>query len=239
MSFQILLPNAYRILAAGQGVAFRPALPARTYRQGSQRRSRPRRCRWCRLRYEDTLDCRRKSGFGSWCISVYYARGSDGLRAVRAGSSIDEGIILAGGRNVISPREGTFSVMSVEDVAVLKPSVIILADPKAVEQGSPLRKALPIETLFLVDRGLPYGWIERPPSLNRLIGALWLASRLYPGEISFPVDDPHNERRSVSSGPDGSNDQRNVLLTPLQRHRLPVLSKHDNMDVLKCVKKRV
>jgi hypothetical protein len=28
MSFQILLPNAYRILAAGQGVAFRPALPA-------------------------------------------------------------------------------------------------------------------------------------------------------------------------------------------------------------------
>jgi iron complex transport system substrate-binding protein len=71
----------------------------------------------------------------------------------------------------------------------LKPSVVILADPAAAEQGAPLRQALPAETRFLVDRGLPYGWIERPPSLNRLIGALWLASYLYPDEISFPADD--------------------------------------------------
>ena len=124
-------------------------------------------------------------------VSVYYARGSDGLRAIHAGSSLDEGIVLAGGRNVVSPGEGTFSVMSVDEVAALKPSVVILADPKAAERGAPLRKALPTETRFLVDRGLPYGWIERPPSLNRLIGALWLASRLYPDEISFPVDDAH------------------------------------------------
>jgi iron complex transport system substrate-binding protein len=97
-------------------------------------------------------------------VSVYYARRSDGLQAIHAGSSLDEGIGLAGGRNVVSPGEGTFSVMSVDEVAALKPSVVILADPKAAEQGAPLRKALPTETRFLVDRGLPYGWIERPPS---------------------------------------------------------------------------
>jgi iron complex transport system substrate-binding protein len=118
-------------------------------------------------------------------ISVYYARGSDGLRAVRSGSSLDEAIVLAGGHNVISPGDGTFSVMSVEAVAALNPSAIVLADPKAAEPGAPLRQALPAQTRFLVDPGLPYGWIERPPSLNRLIGALWLASNLYPGEISF------------------------------------------------------
>ncbi len=122
-------------------------------------------------------------------VSVYYARGSDGLRAIHAGSSLDEGISLAGGRNVISKGDGTFSVMSVDEVAALKPSVVILADSKAAEPEAPLRKALPTETRFLVDRGLPYGWIERPPSLNRLIGALWLASHLYPDEISFQVDD--------------------------------------------------
>ena len=122
-------------------------------------------------------------------VSVCYARGSDGLRVVRAGSSLDEGIMLTGGHNVVSPGEGTFSVMSVDEVAALKPSVVILADPKAAEQGAPLRKALPSETHFLVDHGTPYGWIERPPSLNRLIGALWLASHLYPDEISFPIDD--------------------------------------------------
>jgi len=122
-------------------------------------------------------------------VSVYYARGSDGLRAIHGGSSLDEGIALAGGRNVVSPGDGTFSVMSADKVAALKPSVVILADPAAAEQGAPLRQALSAETRFLVDRGLPYGWIERPPSLNRLIGALWLASYLYPDEISFPADD--------------------------------------------------
>jgi hypothetical protein len=34
---------------------------------------------------------------------VYYARGSDGLRAIRAGSSLEEAIVLAGGRNVVLP----------------------------------------------------------------------------------------------------------------------------------------
>jgi iron complex transport system substrate-binding protein len=122
-------------------------------------------------------------------ISVYYARGSDGLRAVRAGSSLAEAIALAGGRNVVLPGEGTFSVMSADDVAILKPSVIVLANPTAARPGAPLRQALPAETLFLVDPGLPYGWVERPPSLNRLTGALWLASRFYPKEISFSDDD--------------------------------------------------
>jgi iron complex transport system substrate-binding protein len=122
-------------------------------------------------------------------ISVYYARGNDGLRAVRPESSLAEGIALAGGRNVVSPGKGTFSLMSVDEVAALKPSVVILADPKAAEPDAPLRKALPAETRFLVDHGLPYGWIERPPSLNRLIGALWLASQLYPDEISFSAGD--------------------------------------------------
>ncbi|HTV32958.1 MAG TPA: iron ABC transporter substrate-binding protein [Methylocella sp.] len=122
-------------------------------------------------------------------VSVYYARGSDGMRAVRAGSSLSEAIELAGGRNVITSGEGAFSMMKVDDVAALEPSVVVLADPKAAEIGSPLRKALSRETHFLVDPGLPYGWIERPPSLNRLIGALWLASRLYPKEITFSADD--------------------------------------------------
>ena len=122
-------------------------------------------------------------------ISVYYARGSDGSLAINAGSSLNEGIALAGGRNVVLSGEGTFSAMSADEVTALKPTVVILADPVAAEQGAPLRKVLPAETRFLVDRGLPYGWIERFPSLNRLIGAMWLASHLYPDEISFPAEE--------------------------------------------------
>jgi iron complex transport system substrate-binding protein len=32
----------------------------------------------------------------------------------------------------------------------------------------------------------PFGWIDGPPSVNRLIGVRWLAARLYPS--LFPED---------------------------------------------------
>jgi iron complex transport system substrate-binding protein len=32
----------------------------------------------------------------------------------------------------------------------------------------------------------PFGWIDRPPGLNRLIGLVWLANLLYPDV--FPYD---------------------------------------------------
>jgi iron complex transport system substrate-binding protein len=39
--------------------------------------------------------------------------------------------------------------------------------------------------VFLSPR-LPYGWVDAPPSLNRLIGLEWLARLLFPGR--FPGD---------------------------------------------------
>jgi iron complex transport system substrate-binding protein len=122
-------------------------------------------------------------------VQVYYARGAEGLNAVRAGSSLDEAIELAGGRNVLPPGQGALTAVTVEDVVKLKPDVVILADPNAALPTSPLRKALPASTRFLIDKETPFGWVERPPSLNRVIGALWLASRLYPESVSFSASD--------------------------------------------------
>ena len=113
-------------------------------------------------------------------VAVYYGRGVDGLQAIRSGSSLSEGIALAGGRNVIAPGRGAMLGVAIEDVARLQPSAIILANSEAASPDSPLRKALPPNTRFLVDRGLPFAWVENPPSLNRLIGALALAEKLYP-----------------------------------------------------------
>jgi iron complex transport system substrate-binding protein len=95
---------------------------------------------------------------------------------------------LAGASNVVPPGRGAFVVMKAEDVAALQPAVVILADPAAAE-NSPLRSALPATTRFLVDPGLPISWIENPPSLNRFVGALWLASKLTPDKIRFTEDD--------------------------------------------------
>ncbi|MBV8566646.1 MAG: ABC transporter substrate-binding protein [Methylobacteriaceae bacterium] len=120
-------------------------------------------------------------------VAVYYARGSDGLQAVRPGSTLDEAITLAGGHNIVPEGQGAFVKLTIDDVVRLAPQVVVVADPAAAASGSPLRAALPRETRFLADRGAPFRWMEAPPSLNRLIGALWLASRLHPEHVTFDV----------------------------------------------------
>lgn len=122
-------------------------------------------------------------------ITVYYARGADGLKATRPGSTVAEAIEFAGGRNVVPTGTGAFVQMTVEGVKALAPAVVVVADPKAAATDAPIRATLPVATVFLVDRGMPFHWLDEPPSLNRLIGALWLASKLHPTAVSFDTGD--------------------------------------------------
>jgi len=110
--------------------------------------------------------------------SVYLARGGDGLLAVRPGSLLSEAIEASGGRNVTPVGAGPFATLTPSEVAALDPDVVILEDPAAAE--GPLPKALAPRAIILVDRGGPFGSMEEPPSINRLIGALALAAILHP-----------------------------------------------------------
>ncbi len=123
---------------------------------------------------------------------VYLARGSDGLETGLQGSINTEIIERAGGRNVAGAgdrRQGLVR-MSMEQVIAIDPDTIITwdenfysrvwTDPlwsavRAVREGRVLRSPL-----------APFGWIDRPPSLNRLIGLKWLANTFYPER--FPLD---------------------------------------------------
>lgn len=109
--------------------------------------------------------------------AVYLARGADGLLAARAGTSFDEPIRLAGGRNVVEAGNGTFKHMTVEDVVALKPVVVIFATRDALK--SPLHAALPRGTKYLLDSGEPYKVLTGPPSINRLVGLAALAVILH------------------------------------------------------------
>ncbi len=114
-------------------------------------------------------------------VAVYVARGSDGLTAVRGGTSLDEPIRLAGGRNVVEGGGGTFRHMEVEAVVALKPAVVVVSDLEALT--SPLHAALPKGTRFVLDAGEPYKVLTGAPSLNRLVGAAALAAILHPGKV--------------------------------------------------------
>ena len=123
---------------------------------------------------------------------VYLAREPNGLETGLTGSINTEIIERAGGINVAergSAREGIANV-SIEQVLAWAPDTIITWDPHfhAGYADDPVWAAVPAvkdRRVFLAPR-LPFGWIDAPPSINRVIGLRWIAGLLYPDK--FPED---------------------------------------------------
>jgi iron complex transport system substrate-binding protein len=119
---------------------------------------------------------------------VYYARGPRGLETGLGGSINVETIEFLGGRNVAAERRGGLAVVSVEQVLAWNPEIIITidrdfaanvrSDPQWAEVA-----AVRADRVHLSPK-LPFGWIDFPPSVNRLIGLWWLAKILYPEHFS-------------------------------------------------------
>ena len=111
--------------------------------------------------------------------AFYYARGADGLETGFRGALATEVLEGAGWTNVA---EGSRHIGRVtrEQVAAWDPEAIITLDPAFARAAAddPVwrrrrgggRRGL----LLLPDR--PFGWIDRPPSVNRLLGCAWLAN---------------------------------------------------------------
>lgn len=126
---------------------------------------------------------------------VYLARGPDGLETGLKGSINTEIIERAGGRNVADPgddslRRGLVRA-SIENVIVADPDTIITWDrdffdavgEDALWQGI---EAVRRGRVYL-GPSAPFGWIDRPPSVNRIIGLKWLAGLFYPGRFDFDL----------------------------------------------------
>jgi iron complex transport system substrate-binding protein len=115
---------------------------------------------------------------------VYYARGPRGLETGLGGSINVETIEFLRARNVAAERQGGLATVSIEQVLVWNPQVIVTIDREfAVNVRSDPQWA----NVEAVRAGrvhlspvLPFGWVDFPPSVNRLIGLWWLAKILYP-----------------------------------------------------------
>jgi iron complex transport system substrate-binding protein len=121
---------------------------------------------------------------------VYYARGPRGLQTGLGGSINVETIEFLGGRNVAGGRRGGMAIVSIEQVLAWNPDVIITIEPAfaAAVRTDPVWapiKAVRTGRVYLSPT-LPFGWVDFPPSVNRLIGLWWLAKALYPAR--FPDD---------------------------------------------------
>lgn len=123
---------------------------------------------------------------------VYLARGPDGLETGVVGSINTEIIERAGGRNVMAAAGQSGLVRaSLEQVIVADPDIILTWDRNffARVNTDPLWagiKAVRDKRVYLAPTA-PFGWIDRPPSLNRVIGLRWLAGLFYPDRLGHDL----------------------------------------------------
>ncbi|HVY17353.1 MAG TPA: ABC transporter substrate-binding protein, partial [Rhodopila sp.] len=109
--------------------------------------------------------------------TVYYARGKDGLLAAAPGTDVTRVFSLLGWTVVAPGGNGTFRTATVDEIAKWDPDIIILSDPAArgvlaSPAWSGLRAVRTHHAVFAPS--VPFGWIEEPPSINRLLGLAWL-----------------------------------------------------------------
>lgn len=110
--------------------------------------------------------------------AFYYARGNDGLETGFRGALATEVLEGAGWTNVA---EGSRHIGRVtrEQVAAWDPEAIVTLDPAFARAAAddPLwrrRRGGGRRALLLLP-ATPFGWVDRPPSVNRLLGCAWLA----------------------------------------------------------------
>ncbi|HKU46149.1 MAG TPA: ABC transporter substrate-binding protein [Burkholderiales bacterium] len=121
---------------------------------------------------------------------VYYGRSPSGLQTGGKGSINVEVLDFLGARNAAAGTRPGLNTVSLEQVLLWNPEVILTTDPhfwqrarsdprwravRAVEQGK-----------VYLSPHLPFGWFDFPPGANRLLGIWWAGKLLYPRE--FDVD---------------------------------------------------
>jgi iron complex transport system substrate-binding protein len=118
---------------------------------------------------------------------VYLARGPQGFETGVRGSINTEIIERAGAVNVAeAPGQRGIVNISPEQVLLWNPDVVVTWDERFYEwvwQDALWQnvKAVQEKRVYL-SPSEPFGWIDRPPSINRLLGLRWLTSVLYPRE---------------------------------------------------------
>lgn len=124
---------------------------------------------------------------------VYLARGPEGLETGARGSINTEIIERVGAVNVVEGigGGGNIATASMEQLIAWQPEIVVtldrgfLASVKS-KPGWEQVRAVKDNKVFLAP-SLPWGWIDAPPSINRLIGLRWLLQTFYPTEARFDL----------------------------------------------------
>jgi iron complex transport system substrate-binding protein len=121
---------------------------------------------------------------------VYYARGPAGLETGLRGSINVEILDFMGVRNVADEIKGGLATVSIEQVLRWDPEIIITIDMQfaGTVRDNPLWQGVRAvrDGRVHLSPKLPFGWVDFPPGVNRLIGLWWLGKVIFPS--LFPED---------------------------------------------------
>jgi iron complex transport system substrate-binding protein len=124
----------------------------------------------------------------------YYAEGPKGLETEPGGSMHVEALNFAGGVNVAAGMQGQLGYgrapVSMEQVLRWNPEIVISARDHTTSASDFYKSVWSNSTWQLVGAvrnrevyevpQYPFSWLDRPPSVNRIIGIKWLANLFYP-----------------------------------------------------------
>jgi len=120
---------------------------------------------------------------------IYLARGTDGLESGTRRSINTELIERVGALNVVDGlrEKGGLVRVGAEQLLTFAPDTIItlnrgLRDTFATRPPWPQLAAVSSGRVYVAP-SLPFGFIDSPPSINRLVGLTWLLHRLYPEQV--------------------------------------------------------
>jgi iron complex transport system substrate-binding protein len=109
---------------------------------------------------------------------VLYARGADGLTVTAPDTDVTEVFKHLGWQVVAPEGQGTFRKSSIAAIGALDPDILIFSDPamgKTLTNPDAWKSVRAVRDRHaFVAPALPFGWIEEPPSINRLLGLAWL-----------------------------------------------------------------
>ena len=121
---------------------------------------------------------------------VYYGRGPAGLQTGGKGSINVEVLEFLGARNVAADARAGLVTVSLEQVLVWDPEVILTTDPNFAQlalSDPRWRSVAAVQRRRVhLSPHVPFGWFDFPPGANRLLGIWWAGKLLYPE--AFDVD---------------------------------------------------
>ena len=155
-------------------------------------------------------------------VSIYYAREDDGLTTEFKGSPNTEVLSMVGGINIAeSELAETSGAVSLEQIIVWDPQVILIGNIGASETAA--YKTITESGLWsdttAVQNGMvyktpsyPFNWFDRPPSVNRLIGLVWLAEKIYPDVYMYDTVEKTQEFFELFYGVEITSEQALTIM---------------------------